>query len=98
MLLRSTVKKSLDLAYQKREICFYSRERFLSKIINKYGKHPVSTDGGTWYSPQTCKFLKLIHYLHSLFKKIIIRRTVKIHKRQVECFDDYFSIGEINAN
>jgi putative transposase len=24
-------------------------ERFLSKIVEKYGDHPVSTDGGTWY-------------------------------------------------
>ena len=24
-------------------------ERFLSNIIREYGKHPVSTDGGTWY-------------------------------------------------
>ena len=33
-------------------------ERFIASLINIYGKHPVSTDGGTWY-PQACKFLKL---------------------------------------
>jgi hypothetical protein len=25
-------------------------ERFLSNVIKEYGEHPVSTDGGTWYS------------------------------------------------
>jgi putative transposase len=32
-------------------------ERFLSNIVDEYGYHPVSTDGGTWY-PQACRFLK----------------------------------------
>ena len=32
-------------------------ERFISSLINRYGKHPISTDGGTWY-PQVCRFLK----------------------------------------
>ena len=35
-------------------------ERFIASLINTYGKHPVSTtDGGTWYPPQACRFLKL---------------------------------------
>ena len=29
-------------------------ERFLSNVIRHYGKHPVSTDGGTWY-PHACR-------------------------------------------
>jgi putative transposase len=37
-------------------------ERFLQELIRKYGKYPVSTDGGTWY-PQACKFLKLKHHI-----------------------------------
>jgi putative transposase len=41
-------------------------ERFLSKIVEKYGEHPVSTDGGTWY-PQACRFLKLTHHIHSSY-------------------------------
>ena len=43
-------------------------ERFLSNIIREYGKHPVSTDGGTWY-PLACKFLKLEHHIHSSYEK-----------------------------
>jgi putative transposase len=56
-------------------------ERFLSTVIEKYGKHPVSSDGdGTWY-PGACKFLNLYHHLHSDFEKSIIERTMQ-HKRQ----------------
>jgi hypothetical protein len=25
-------------------------EQFVSSLVKEYGKHPVSTDGGTWYS------------------------------------------------
>src|SRR3954467_9567867 len=32
-------------------------EKFLSKVVEKYGSHSVSTDSGTWY-PQACRFLK----------------------------------------
>jgi putative transposase len=52
-------------------------ERFLSKIVVEYGKHPVSTDGGTWYPHQACRFLKLKHHIHSLFEKSIIERTIQ---------------------
>ena len=43
-------------------------ERFLSGLVKSFGKHPVSTDGGTWY-PMACKFLKLKHHIHSFFAK-----------------------------
>jgi transposase-like protein len=44
-----------------------SAKRFLSYVINKYGLHSVSSDGGgTWY-PGACKFLNLYHHLHSAF-------------------------------
>ena len=33
-------------------------ERFISGLVKIHGKHPVSTDGGTWY-PQACRFLEL---------------------------------------
>jgi putative transposase len=41
-------------------------EHFLQELVNKYGKHPISTDdGGTWYPSQACRFLKLsIIYIH----------------------------------
>jgi transposase-like protein len=48
-------------------------ERFLLQgLVNKYVKHPISTDGGTWY-PQACRFSKLKHHLHSLYEKSILK-------------------------
>jgi len=52
-------------------------ERFLQELVRKYGKYPVSTDGGTWY-PQACKFLNMNHHLHSFFyEKSMIERTIQ---------------------
>jgi putative transposase len=40
-------------------------ERFPSSIVNECGKHPIFTEGGTWYPQQACRFLKLDHHIHS---------------------------------
>ena len=69
-------------------------ERFLSTIVRDYGKHPVSTDGGTWY-PMACRFLGLKHHNHSPYEKSIIERTVQYIKDRTECFDDYFPCRKI---
>jgi len=73
-------------------------ERFLYNITKDYDKHPVSTaDGGTWYPPQACMFLKLKHYIHSSHEKsIIIERTIKYIKIEL-CFDDYFPCRKKNC-
>ena len=71
---------------------FVAIERFLSNVIKEYGKHPVSTDGGTWY-PQACRFLKLVYYLHSFVyqdEKSIIERTMQCIKDRTNVFEDYF--------
>ena len=72
-------------------------ERFIiaSSLINKFGKCPVSTDGGrTWY-PQACQFLDVEHHIHSSFEKsIIIERTIQYIKDRTEGFDDYFPYGK----
>ncbi len=83
------IKKSLQLIFQKNETCFVA-ERFLSHVLDKYGKHQVSSDGGTWYPPQACKFLKIDHHLHSHYEKSIIERTMQYIKDRTENFDDYF--------
>jgi transposase-like protein len=63
-------------------------------LINKFGKCPVSTDGGTWY-PQACQFLDVEHHIHSSFEKsIIIERTIQYIKDRTEGFDDYFPCGK----
>ena len=55
-------------------------ERFLSNVVNEYGEHPVSTDGGTW-NAQACQFLKPNHrHIHSSNEKSIIERTIEVHK------------------
>ena len=64
-------------------------ERFIQGLVKAHGRHPVSTDGGTWY-PQACRFLKLKRHLHSPFEKGIIERTMQYIKDRTECFDDYF--------
>jgi putative transposase len=46
-------------------------ERFISDLAKVHVKHPVSTDGGTWY-PQACRFLNLKHHIHSSYEKSII--------------------------
>jgi putative transposase len=64
-------------------------EHFLQNLINKYGKHQISTDGGTWY-PHACKFLKIGHYLHSSLEKSVVERSIQYIKDRTENFDDYF--------
>jgi len=71
-------------------------ERFLSGVVRDYGKHPVSTDGGTWY-PMACKFLKLKHHIHSFLEKSLVERTMQYIKDRTECFDDYFPCRQKNC-
>ena len=61
-------------------------ERFLSNIVKNMASTSVSTDGGTWYPPQACKFLKLKHHLHSPFEKSIIERTMQYIKDRTRMF------------
>ena len=61
-------------------------EKFIKDLIKKYGKHPLSTDGGTWYS-QACRFVKMKkHHLHSSYEKSFIERTIQYIKDRTECF------------
>lgn len=64
-------------------------ERFLVGLVKIQGKHPVSTDGGTWY-PQACAFLKIDHHVHSPLEKSLIERKIQYIKDRTEGFDDYF--------
>ncbi len=89
VVIESETKNILGISISKERNMFVV-ERFLSNIIENYGYHPVSTDGGgTWY-PQACRFLKLNHYLHSSYEKSIIERTMQYIKDRTEGFDDYF--------
>jgi putative transposase len=62
-------------------------ERFILSLIDKYGKHHISTadgDDGIRYPLQACKFLKLKHLLHSSFEKSIIEKTIQYVKDRAE--------------
>src|SRR4051812_10084664 len=72
-------------------------ERFVAGLARAHGKHPVSTDGGTWY-PQACRFLKLNHHIHSPFEKSIVERAMQYIKDRTECFDDYFPCRKAGCN
>jgi putative transposase len=78
----------LALAISKERNMFVA-ERFIFGLVRAHGRHPVSTDGGTWY-PQACRFLNLNHHIHSPLEKSLIERTMQCIKDRAECFDDYF--------
>ena len=75
-----TNKSILDI-YLSAERNMFVAQNFIRNLVNKYGKHPVSTDGGIWY-PYACKFLKLRRHLHSSFREKHHRENNSIHKRQ----------------
>ena len=91
----STDKTILDIRISLERTMLVA-ERFLKDLVKRYGKRPVSTDGGTWY-PQACNFLELKHYLHSSYEKSIIERTIQYIKDRTECFDDYFPCSKYNC-
>ena len=63
IVIEPSDKQILSFHISKERNMFVA-ERFLSYVLDKYGKHQVSSDGGTWYL-QACKFLNLYHHLHS---------------------------------
>ncbi len=80
-IIEYEIKNILAISISKERNMFVA-EHFLSDIVDKHGKYPVSTDGGTWY-PQACHFLKLKHHIHSFvykYEKSIIEE-LSIHQR-----------------
>jgi transposase-like protein len=59
----------IDISFERTMLIV--AERFIASLINKFGKHSVSTaDDDIWY-PHACHFLKLKHHLHiPLLKKV----------------------------
>ena len=73
-------------------------ERFIASLIDKYGKHPISTDGDTWYPPQACQFLKLQHHIHSFYEKNIIERKTNTSRIELNALMFIFHAKERNVN
>ena len=83
------VHKTLLGIHISEERNMFVAENFIRSLVEKYGRHTVYTDGGTWY-PQACRFLHLKHYLHSPLEKNMIERVMEYFKDRTECFDDYY--------
>ena len=91
-------KEILDVEISKERNMFVA-ERFLSKVVNKYGLRSVSSDdGGTWYPPQACKFLKLFHHIHSHYEKNMIERTSSILKIEPSALMTTFLVKRTSVN
>ena len=86
--IESETRQILALSISKERNMFVA-ERYLSGLVKIHGKHPVSTDGGTWY-PMACRFLGLKHHIHSSMEKSLIERKMQDIKDRTESFDDYF--------
>ena len=72
-------------------------EKFIRSLVEKYGKHTVYTDGGTWYD-EACNVLRLKHYLHSPFQKSLMERVNQYFKDRTESFDDYYPCRQMECN
>ena len=66
-------------------------EKFIRSLVDKYGKHTVYTDGGTWYQ-EACKINELKHHLHSPLEKYIIKRVMQYFKDRTESFNNYIQV------
>jgi len=62
-------------------------EQFIQSLIRKYGKHNISTDGGTWY-PQACRILNMEHHIHSSLEKSFIERTIQYIKDRTDLINE----------
>ena len=89
------INRSILGIYISEERNMFVAENFIRSLVEKYGKHMVYTDGGTWY-PQACNFLHLKHYLHSPLEKSLIERVMQYFKDRTESFDDYYPCTKNN--
>jgi putative transposase len=81
-----------------------SRERtilvcylFFQKLRTRFGRKPVFTDGGKWYS-LACRWLRLKHQVYGTGLKNIMERFIQHIKDRTECFDDHFPCRKPDCN
>lgn len=77
---------ALDLCWTR---SILSAERFLRRLVERYGRHPVYTDRAVWY-PDACRSLHLPHRPLTPRLKALIERAVQHLKDRTEGFDDHF--------
>jgi putative transposase len=83
------IRNSVLGIYISQERNMLVAEKFIRSLVEKYGKHIVYTDGGTWY-PEACNVIGLKHYLHSSLEKSLMERMNQYFKDRTENFDDYY--------
>ena len=71
---------------------------FLPDVVEEYGGHPVSTDGGTWYPPQACKFLKLEYCIHIYLRKALSKEQCNILNLEPKGLMIIFLVERRNGN
>ncbi len=49
-------------------------EKFIRSLVEKYERHTVYTNGGTWYD-EACNVIGLKHYLYSSLEKSLMERV-----------------------
>ena len=72
-------------------------EKFIRSLVEKYGKHTVYTDGGTWYD-EACNVIRLKHHLHSPLEKSLIERVNQYFKDKIESFDNHYPYTRNECN
>jgi putative transposase len=89
-------KRILRLSISKERNMFVV-ELFIADLVKNHDKHPISTDGGTWYPP-ACRFLKLRHHTHSAYEKSIIERTMQYIKDRTDNLMTIFHVKKRSAS
>jgi putative transposase len=94
-------RKIVGLRISKERNMFVIAERFLSDIVYKHGKYPISTEMEVLgIHHKHVGFWKLNHHIHSFVykdEKSIIERTMQYIKDITEGFDDYFPCRKKNC-
>ena len=68
----------LESTYLSTEICWLYH--LLESLVSKYDRHPVYSDGGTWY-PEAYKVIGLKHHLPSPLDKSMIERVMQYFRQ-----------------
>ena len=92
------IRNSILGIYISEERNMLVAEKFIRSLVEKYGRHVVYTDGGTWYD-EACYVIGLKHHLHSPLEKSLMERVNQYLKDRIESFDDYYPCmqkGECN--
>ena len=71
-------------------------EKFIRSLVEKYGKHTVYTDGGTWYD-EACNVIELKHYLHSSIEKNLIEWVNQYVKDRIESLMTIIHVLKMNV-